>query len=99
MAIEYVLDRGLAVEPTYESWYGVATMPRINLANPDARRYMLEVAAEWPRLAGIDGWRMDVARYVDSDFWVDFRKAVKDSNPESYLIGEFMGDAGDVAPG
>jgi cyclomaltodextrinase / maltogenic alpha-amylase / neopullulanase len=94
LAIEHVLDRGLAVEPTYESWYGVATMPRINLANPDARGYMLEVAVEWPRLAGIDGWRMDVARYVDSDFWVDFRKAVKDSNPESYLIGEFMGDAG-----
>jgi glycosidase len=94
LAVEHVLDRGLAVEPTYESWYGVATMPRINLANPEPRHYMLEVATEWPRLAGIDGWRMDVARYVDSDFWVDFRKAVKDSNPESYLIGEFMGDAG-----
>ena len=73
---------------------GLRPMPRINLANPEARRYMLEVAAEWPRLAGIDGWRMDVARYVDPDFWVDFRKAVKDANPESYLIGEFMGDAG-----
>jgi cyclomaltodextrinase / maltogenic alpha-amylase / neopullulanase len=94
LAIEHVRDRGLAVEPTYESWYGVATMPRINLANPEARRYLLEVAAEWPRMTGIDGWRMDVARYVDSDFWVDFRKAVKDPFPESYLIGEFMGNAG-----
>jgi cyclomaltodextrinase len=99
LAIEYVIDRGLAVEPTYESWYGVASMPRINLENPDARRYMLEVAAEWPRLAGIDGWRMDVARYVDPDFWLDFRKAVKDANPESYLIGEFMGDAGEWLQG
>jgi glycosidase len=99
LAIEYVIDRGLTVEPTYESWYGVASMPRINLANPDARRYMLEVAAEWPRYAGIDGWRMDVARYVDPDFWVDFRKAVKEANPESYLIGEFMGNAGDWLQG
>jgi cyclomaltodextrinase len=99
LAIEYVVDRGLAVEPTYESWYGVASMPRINLANPDARRYMLGVAAEWPRLAGIDGWRMDVARYVDSDFWVDFRMAVKDANPDAYLIGEFMGDAGEWLQG
>lgn len=94
LEIEYVLDRGLAVEPTYESWYGVASMPRINLANSEARRYMLGIAAEWPRLSGIDGWRMDVARYVDPDFWVDFRKVVKETNPESYLIGEFMGDAG-----
>lgn len=94
LEIEYVLDHGLTVEPTYESWYGVASMPRINLANPEARRYMLGIAAEWIRLAGIDGWRMDVARYVDPDFWVDFRKVVKEANPESYLIGEFMGDAG-----
>lgn len=94
LTIEQVRDRGLAVEPTYESWYGVATMPRINLANPEARRYFLDVAAEWPRTAGIDGWRMDVARYVDPDFWVDFREAVKEPFPQSYLIGEFMGDAG-----
>ena len=99
LVIEYVIDRGLAVEPTYESWYGVASMPRINLANPEARRYMLEVAAEWPRIAGIDGWRMDVARYVDPDFWVDFRRAVRETNPEAYLIGEFMGDAGDWLQG
>ena len=94
LAIEFVVDRGLAVEPTYESWYGVASMPRINLANPDARQYMLGVAAAWPELSGIDGWRMDVARYVDPDFWLDFRRAVRKVDPESYLIGEFMGDAG-----
>ena len=94
LAIEYVIDRGLAVEPTYESWYGVASMPRINLANPEARRYLLGVAAHWHDRAGIDGWRMDVARYVDPDFWLDFRQTVKSANPESYLIGEFMGDAG-----
>jgi glycosidase len=99
LAIEYVIDRGLAVEPTYESWYGVASMPRINLANPEARRYLLGVAAHWPNRAGIDGWRMDVARYVDPDFWVDFRQTVKSVNPESYLIGEFMGDAGDWLQG
>jgi glycosidase len=93
LAIEYVLDHGLSVEPTYESWYGVVSMPRVNLANPEARQYMLEVAARWVRLAGIDGWRMDVARYVDPDFWVDLRKTVRQANPEAYLIGEFMGNA------
>ena len=99
LAIEYVVDRGLSVEPTYESWYGVASMPRINLANSEARRYLLDVAAEWIRSAGIDGWRMDVARYVDPDFWVDFRKAVRESSPESYLVGEFMGNAGEWLQG
>jgi glycosidase len=84
---------GPAIETTYESWYGVPSMPRLNLANPGARRYLLEVASGWVAEAGIDGWRMDVARYVDFDFWSEFRAAVRAANPEAYLLGEFMGDA------
>ena len=94
LQLDYVDDEGPAVETTYESWYGVATMPRVNLADPEARHYMLEVATDWVRDPGIDGWRMDVARYVDPDFWNDFRDAVKAVNPDAYLIGEFMGDVG-----
>ena len=94
LQLDYVDDEGGAVETTYESWYGVASMPRVNLADPEARHYMLEVAADWVRDSGIDGWRMDVARYVDPDFWNDFRDAVKAVNPDAYLIGEFMGDVG-----
>ena len=94
LEIETVSDEGPQVEPTYDAWFGVPTMPRINLAHPPARRFMLEVAAAWVRETGIDGWRMDVARYVDFDFWVDFRRVVREANPEAYLLGEFMGDAG-----
>jgi glycosidase len=36
---------------------------------------------------------MDVARYVDFDFWLEFRRAVKEVNPDAYLIAEIMGDA------
>jgi neopullulanase len=92
MPVEEV-DEGPAVEPSYEAWYGVATMPRINLANPETRAYMMEVGAYWVREFGIDGWRMDVARYVDPDFWNDFRTAVKGANRDAYLLAEFMGDA------
>lgn len=86
-------DAGPAIEPSYEAWYGVPTMPRVNLANPEARRYMLDVAAHWPREHGVDGWRMDVVRYVDPDFWDDFRSVVKKANPEAFLLCEVMGDA------
>jgi cyclomaltodextrinase / maltogenic alpha-amylase / neopullulanase len=92
--IEKTAGPGPAVEPSYDTWYGVASMPRINLAHPEARRYFLEVAAYWVREFGIDGWRMDVARYIDPDFWVDLRRVVKRENPEAYLISEVMGDAG-----
>lgn len=84
---------GPEVEPTYQAWYGTPTMPRVDLAHPAARRYMLDVARYWVETAGIDGWRMDVARYVDFDFWRDFRQAVKSVDPDCYLVAELMGDA------
>lgn len=93
LPVEAASDAGMIVEPTYEAWYGVPTMPRVDLAHPEARHYFLEVAAYWLREHGIDGWRMDVARYVDPDFWVDFRRVCKQANPECYLLAEIMGDA------
>ncbi|MEN8235403.1 MAG: glycoside hydrolase family 13 protein [Actinomycetota bacterium] len=91
--VERRSGEGPGVELTYDAWYGVPSLPRIDLTNPDARRYFLDVGRHWIREYGIDGWRMDVARYVDFDFWPEFRSAVKDENPDAYLIAEIMGDA------
>jgi len=86
-------DEGPPVSPTYEAWYGVPSLPRVDLRDPDARAYFLDVARHWVREFGIDGWRMDVARYVDFDFWPEFRDAVKKIDPDVYLLAEIMGDA------
>ncbi len=91
--VEIADDDGPAVNLTYEAWYGVPSLPRIDLANPDARSYFLDVARHWIDEYGIDGWRMDVARYVDFGFWREFREAVKAVEPDAYLIAEIMGDA------
>ncbi|MEA1903400.1 MAG: glycoside hydrolase family 13 protein [Actinomycetota bacterium] len=90
-----ISDDGIVrpVQASFEAWYGVPTMPRVNLANPEARSYMLDVAAHWPREYDIDGWRMDVVRYVDPDFWNDFREVVRAVKPDAYLLCEVMGDA------
>ncbi|MEM6396371.1 MAG: glycoside hydrolase family 13 protein [Bacteroidota bacterium] len=37
---------------------------------------------------GIDGYRLDVAVEVGLDFWRDFRRSVRATNPEAYLVGE-----------
>jgi cyclomaltodextrinase len=92
LPIETAGDEGPAVETTYDSWYGVPTMPRVDLSHPEARAYMLDVARHWVTEYDIDGWRMDVARYVDPDFWLDFRRVVKEAKPHSYLLSEIMGD-------
>ena len=39
-------------------------------------------------LKGIDGIRLDVAEHVPLGFWRDFRKFVRQVNPEFYLVGE-----------
>lgn len=94
LPVEEVEGSGPAIEPTYDAWYSVPTMPRVDLSNPAARSYMLEVAAHWVSEYDVDGWRMDVARYVDVDFWNDFRTVVKAAKPDAYLLSEIMGDAG-----
>ncbi len=91
--VEAVDDDGPVIEPLYDAWYGVPLMPRVNLANPEARRYMLDVASYWVREFGVDGWRMDVVRYIDHDFWGDMRREVRAIKPDAYLLAEVMGDA------
>jgi glycosidase len=37
---------------------------------------------------GVDGFRLDVAELIPVGFWRDYRKFVRDINPEAYLVGE-----------
>jgi glycosidase len=91
--IEEVTDAGPGVETTYESWFGVPTMPRLALHNPAPRTHVLDAARYWLEEFDIDGWRMDVVRYVDDDFWPEFRKVCRAAKPDAYLLAEVMGDA------
>lgn len=83
---------GPPLEPTYLAWYGVPDMPKLNQKNPETRRYFLDVTAYWLREFQIDGWRMDVARHVEADFWRDFRRVAKVVRPDCYLLAEVWGD-------
>lgn len=63
-------------------------MPKWNTGNPEVREYLLEAACFWTEKYHIDGWRLDVSNEVPHDFWREFRKRVKDRNPELYILGE-----------
>ena len=72
----------------YEAWWGIKSLPKLNTSHPDVRRYLMDVARHWIE-RGADGWRLDVPNEIDDDsFWAEFRGAVKDANPEAYLLGE-----------
>ena len=68
-------------------------MPKLNLANPDARDYFLSVGRYWLEEFGIDGWRLDVADEAPTQFWEHFSDAIKKENPEALLLGETWADA------
>ena len=77
----------------------ISEMPKINVCNKEARKYLLDVGRYWVKEFGIDGWRLDVCDEVDHDFWKDFRKAVKEVNKDAVIIGEVMHEAGSYLSG
>ncbi len=73
---------------TYVGWWKYKSLPKLNTANKQVRKYIYDVAKYWVE-QGIDGWRLDVPNEIDDDdFWNEFRNVVKSRNPDAYLLGE-----------
>ncbi|ONI40200.1 hypothetical protein AN639_12340 [Candidatus Epulonipiscium fishelsonii] len=68
-------------------------MPKLNTGNPQLRKYLLNVSKKWVEEYGINGWRLDVSNEVSHQFWREFRKVVKETNPETYIVGENWDDS------
>lgn len=92
-------DDGPFIETTYDSWYGVPTMPRFDLTNPETRAYLVDVGRHWLTRFGADGIRMDVARYIELDVWREARPAFRSAKGDAYLLCEIFGEAGDWLQG
>jgi cyclomaltodextrinase len=89
--------------PNYGTCSGCWYLPKWNLHNPEVREHHLKVARYWLE-QGIDGWRLDVPYFVPTAFWREFRRVVKEVNPEAYIVAEEWRSptqwlAGDTADG
>ena len=83
-------------------YYGIfwEGMPDLNYRNPDVVAEMDKVSAFWLQEMGVDGFRLDAARYILEDeekqastpethqWWKRYDAAVKAINPEALLVGE-----------
>ena len=79
--------------PNYECWWNLPALPKLNTANPEVRKYIMDIARFWLE-KGIDGWRLDVPFEIDDDgFWEEFREVVKSTNPDAYIVGEIPSEA------
>ncbi|MBQ6833208.1 MAG: alpha-glycosidase [Lachnospiraceae bacterium] len=86
---------------SYEGWWNHNTLPKLNYEGSEKLyQYILDVAKKWlaPPYC-IDGWRLDVAAdlghssEMNHKFWRDFRKVVKETNPDSLILAEHYGDS------
>lgn len=82
-------------EPTlsYDTFAFTTHMPKLNTANPEVQKYLLDIATYWIREFDIDGWRLDVANEVDHAFWKEFKKAVQAEKEDIYILGEIWHDS------
>jgi len=69
-------------------------MPKINLANAEAREYFISVGKYWIEHFDIDGWRLDVADEMPTQFLTYFADAMRSIRPDVLLLGETWADAG-----
>jgi len=76
----------------YECFFGSRHMPKINLRNPEARKYIIDSAVHWLKI-GVDGFRVDYAIGPTPDFWADLRKATRQAKKDSWIFGESVDDA------
>ena len=73
----------------YETFFGVKSLPQINLRNPQARQHLLDAATYWLEF-GVDGYRLDYAIGPTPDFWADFRRVTRQIKPDCWTFGEVV---------
>lgn len=73
----------------YDSWWDLGNLPELETRNPDVFDHLIEAARHWTRF-GFDGVRIDVPNDVVNweEFFPALRQAVREENPEAYIVGE-----------
>ncbi len=84
----------------YKGWADFAHMPvfrkdRSGFASPAVKQHIFAVTRRWmdpdgdgDPSDGIDGWRLDVANDIPRPFWEEWRRYVKQINPNALITGE-----------
>ncbi len=92
---------------SYDGWWGHDTLPKLNYeASKELFDYVLSIGKKWVSPPfNADGWRLDVAADLghSSDFnhhfWQEFRRAVKEANPDAIILAEHYGNTRDWLQG
>lgn len=78
---------------SYETYYTVKSMPKLNVEHPGLRVYLRDSAIFWLSEIGFDGLRLDHAHGVSLNFWTWLRREIKAKKPDAWLFGEVTDSA------
>ncbi len=92
---------------SYDGWWGYDTLPKLNYEGSMAlKEYVLQIGRKWVSPPyNADGWRLDVAADLghspeyNHQFWQEFRRAVKEANPDAIILAEHYGQTKDWLQG
>ena len=77
---------------TYESWWGILTLPQVRENEESYKAHIGEIASHWMD-CGISGWRLDVADELPDEFIAHLYNVVKSKKEDALVIGEVWEDA------
>lgn len=91
---------------SYHAWYGIKTLPVFDYSNADLQEIVYKaddsILKHWLKAPyRIDGWRFDVIHMLgegkgaknNAHYVREFRKAVRELNPEALVLGEHFYEA------
>ncbi len=85
---------------TYRGWSDFAHMPVLakshnGFRSPQVKQHIFNITKRWmdpdgdgDPSDGIDGWRLDVPSDIPRQFWAEWRRHVKQINPNALITGE-----------
>lgn len=68
-------------DDTQRLTYQMSGLDDLNTSNPEVRAALKESYRHWIEAAGVDGFRIDTAKFVDHSFWKDFIHSKDPSDP------------------
>lgn len=92
---------------SYDGWWGHETLPKLNYeGSKELFDYVMHIARKWVSPPfNADGWRLDVAadlgysQEFNHHFWQEFRRNVKEANPNAIILAEHYGNTRDWLQG
>ncbi len=76
----------------------VGGLPDFRTELPEVRDYLLKANIDLARQAGVDGFRLDTFKHIETDFWLEHRRRTRaEIGKDFFLLAEHWGGRCEVA--